>query len=66
MSGHWTDEWKRLPWLLTRKQVRQITGLTDEEIDKARSAGLLNRHVAGGRKGRYFKMEVMRICRIEG
>lgn len=64
MSATLLDEWKRLPWLLTRKQVKAITGLSDEELSKAVAAKMLNRH-AIGTKGRYFKQEVMRLCRVE-
>jgi hypothetical protein len=64
MSANLLEEWKRLPWLLTRKQVKAITGLSDEEVDKAVRAEILHRHAIGA-KGRYFKQEVMRMCRIE-
>jgi hypothetical protein len=53
--------WRDLPWLLTRKQVRAITGLSDEEIARLRREGKLHRH-ATGRRGRYFKQEIQTIC----
>ena len=65
MSATFLDEWKRLPWLMTRKQVKAITGLSDKELTKAVKASVLNRHAIGP-KGRYFKHEVMRMCKVGG
>lgn len=63
MSTLQCDPLRDLPWLLTAKQVRLAFGLTKEDLRKLREAGNLNRH-APGKKGKYFKSELIVLCRV--
>ncbi len=53
-----------MPWLLTRKQVIELTGLDKRALARHVQEGLLHRHRLG-RKGRYYKSELMRMVRVE-
>ena len=60
-------EWEKLPWLLSRKEVLRVTGLTVHDLRKLVDADLIHRHVPGvpGGKGKYFKSELVKLCRVK-
>lgn len=58
-------EWDKLPWLMSRKLVRNITGLTDEEIQMMERKGAISRYKTGARTGKFFKTQLAKICEIE-
>jgi DNA-binding transcriptional MerR regulator len=57
------EEFERLPWLLSRKEVLRLTGLSPYELHQYVETGVLHRHVAC-KKGRYFRVEIQQLCRI--
>jgi len=63
LNGMVMETWKDLPWLLSRKEVLRLTGLSRHELRKLVASGVLHRHAVGA-KGRYFKVEIARLCRV--
>ena len=53
-----------LPWLVTRKQVIQIFGLSAYELAKLEHAGKLTRHCTS-RKGKFFKTQIIALLKWE-
>ena len=56
-------DWQNLPWLLSAKQVMDITGIGEQELRVLRETGALHQHRA--RRGLYFRVEVARLCKVE-
>jgi hypothetical protein len=53
------EDWRSLPWLLSPKQVRAITGLTKRELAKAN----LKKHNAT-HGGKYRLLDVAGLCGV--
>ena len=57
-------EWDKLPWLMSRKVVMNVTGLSDEDLIMMERKGMVHRLKTGDRNGKFFKTELARLCNI--
>jgi hypothetical protein len=64
-----------MPWLVSRKQVVQVFGLTTRELDKHVRAGLLDRYFppansgpigTKSRKGKFYKTQIVALLKCNG
>jgi hypothetical protein len=55
-------EFQRLPLLLERAQVMQVTGWSVRTLRRAVAEGIVRRKATGLHRGKYVRDDVARVC----